>query len=69
MDALFDQTMPDQFGVIGLTDAIAAPFLRPFEALMGSDGGFRTACVAAATYGLATILILQALRRAERRPA
>jgi hypothetical protein len=69
MDALFDQTMPDQVGVIGLTGAVAAPFLRPFEALMGTDGGFRTACVAVATYAVATILILRALRRAERQPA
>jgi hypothetical protein len=65
MDALFDSAMLDQQGVIGLTDAVAAPFLRPFEALMGTDGGWRTACAAAATYAFAAILILRALRRAE----
>jgi predicted MFS family arabinose efflux permease len=59
--------MPARDGVIGLTDAVAAPFLRPFQAVMGADGGWRTACAAVATYAVAAVLVLRALRRAEGR--
>ena len=66
LHALFDRVMTTDTGLVGLADALARPFLRPFAALMGPTGGWRTAAIAIATYTIATALLLRALRRAER---
>jgi hypothetical protein len=65
MDAFFDRSMPEPSGVIGLTDAVAAAFLRPFEAVMGPGAGWLTAAAAAGAYTAAALVALWALRRAE----
>ena len=66
LHTLFDQTATTDSGLIGLADALARPFLRPFAALLGPGGGWRTAALAIASYSLATFLVLRALRHAER---
>ena len=69
MDALFDRTLIASgaalSGVIGLTDAVAASFVRPFALLTGSIDGWGTAVVAIAGYSAVAALALRALRRLE----
>jgi hypothetical protein len=65
LHTLFDRVMTTDTGLVGLGDALARPFLRPFAALMGPTAGWHTSAVAVAIYTIATLLILRALRRAE----
>jgi hypothetical protein len=66
LHGLFDRIMTTDTGLVGLADALARPFLRPFAALMGPSGGWRTIALALVTYTVATVFLLRALRRAER---
>ena len=68
LHALFDRVLTTDTGLVGLADALARPFMRPFAALMGPAGGWRTTAIAIATYSVAAVLMLRALRRAERLP-
>jgi hypothetical protein len=70
LDTMFELGHADQAnGIVGLVDAVSAPFLAPFAGMFGDTAVLMPAAVAAIVYLIADGVVTSLIRRANERGA